>query len=40
MAALTIASNNAKEIIGEGLVNAISSAFGGGQIDKATSNIE
>ncbi len=40
MAALTIASNNAKEIIGQGLVNAISSAFGGGQIDKATSNIE
>ena len=40
MAALTIASNNAKEIIGEGLVNAISSAFGGGQIEKATSNIE
>jgi len=40
MAALTIASNNAKEIIGEGLVNAIASAFGGGQIDKATSNIE
>jgi hypothetical protein len=38
--ALTIASGNAKEIIGEGLVNAIASAFGGGQIDKATSNIE
>jgi hypothetical protein len=38
--ALTIASNNAKEIIGKGLTDAISSAFGGGSIDKATSNIE
>ena len=40
MAALTIASNNAKEIIGKGLVDAINSAFGGGEITKATSNIE
>jgi len=40
MAALTIASNNAKEIIGKGLVDAISSAFGGGDIDKATMQIE
>jgi hypothetical protein len=38
--ALTIASNNAKEIIGKGLTDAIASAFGGGSIDKATSNIE
>jgi len=40
MAALTIASNNAKEIIGKGLVDAISSAFGGGDIDRATMQIE
>ena len=40
MDALAIASNNAKEIIGKGLVDAISSAFGGGEITKATSNIE
>ena len=40
MDALTIASNNAKEIIGAGLVDAISAAFGGGSIEKATSNIE
>ena len=40
MDALTIASGNAKEIIGKGLVDAISSAFGGGEITKATSNIE
>ena len=40
MDALTVASNNAKEIIGKGLVDAISSAFGGGEITKATSNIE
>jgi hypothetical protein len=37
---LAIASNNAKEIIGRGLVTAISDAFGGGSIDKATTNIE
>ena len=38
--ALTIASGNAKEIIGQGLTDAVTSAFGGGQIDKATTNIE
>ena len=38
--ALAIASNNAKEIIGKGLVDAISTAFGGGDIDKATANME
>ena len=37
---LTIASGNAKEIIGKGLTDAITSAFGGGDIDKATTNIE
>ena len=40
MAALTIASNNAQEIIGKGLVDAISNAFGNGDIDKATMQIE
>lgn len=40
MTALTIASNNAKEIIGKGLVDAISNAFGNGDIDKATMQIE
>ena len=38
--ALTIASGNAKEIIGKGLVDAISAAFGNNDIDKATTNIE
>jgi hypothetical protein len=38
--ALTIASGNAKEIIGQGLTDAVTSAFDGGQIDKATTNIE
>jgi len=38
--ALTIAAGNAKEIFGKGLVDAISSAFGGGDIDKATANME
>ena len=38
--ALSIASGNAKEIIGKGLTDAITSAFGGGDIDKATINIE
>jgi len=38
--ALAIASNNAKEIIGKGLVDAITTAFGGGDIDKATANME
>jgi hypothetical protein len=38
--ALTIASGNAKEIIGKGLVDAIGTAFGGGDIEKATKNIE
>ena len=38
--ALTIASGNAKEIIGRGLTDAITSAFGGGDINKATSNME
>jgi len=38
--ALTIASGNAKEIIGQGLVDAISTAFGNGDIEKATKNIE
>ena len=38
--ALTIASGNAKEIIGRGLTDAITSAFGGGSIDRATTNIE
>jgi len=40
MAALTIASGNAQEIIGKGLVDAISNAFGNGDIDKATTQIE
>jgi len=40
MDALAIASNNAKEIIGKGLVDAISAAFGGGEISTATTNIE
>jgi hypothetical protein len=40
MDALTIASGNAKEVIGKGLTDAITSAFGGGDIDKATTNIE
>ena len=40
MAALTIASNNAKEIIGKGLTDAIASAFGGGSIERAATNIE
>jgi len=40
MAALTIASSNAQEIIGKGLVDAISNAFGNGDIDKATMQIE
>ena len=40
MDALAIASNNAKEIIGKGLVDAITTAFGGGEIDKATANME
>jgi hypothetical protein len=38
--ALTIASGNAQEIIGKGLVDAISTAFGGGDIERATTNIE
>jgi hypothetical protein len=38
--ALTIASGNAKEIIGKGLTNAFESAFGGGDINKATTNME
>jgi hypothetical protein len=40
MAALTIASGNAKEIIGKGLTDAITTAFGGGDISTATTNIE
>ena len=40
MDALSIASGNAKEIIGKGLTDAITSAFGGGDINKATTNIE
>jgi hypothetical protein len=40
MAALTIAAGNAQEIIGKGLVDAISNAFGNGDIDKATTQIE
>ena len=40
MDALTIASGNAKEIIGRGLTDAITSAFGGGDISAATTNIE
>jgi hypothetical protein len=40
MDALAIASNNAKEIIGRGIVDAIAAAFGGTSIDKATTNIE
>jgi hypothetical protein len=40
MDALAIASNNAKEIIGRGLVDAIAAAFGGGEISKATTQIE
>ena len=38
--ALSIASNNAKEIIGKGLVDAIGTAFGNGDIDKAAANME
>jgi hypothetical protein len=38
--ALAIASNNAKEIIGKGLVDGITQAFGGGEIEKATANME
>jgi hypothetical protein len=38
--ALTIASGNAKEIIGKGLVDAIGTAFGNGDIERATKNIE
>ena len=38
--ALTVASGNAKEIIGKGLVDAITTAFGSGDIDKATANME
>ena len=38
--ALTIASNNAKEAIGKDLVDAISNAFGRGDIERATANIE
>lgn len=38
--ALTIASNNAKEVIGKDLVDAIASAFGNGDIEAATKNIE
>jgi hypothetical protein len=38
--ALIIASGNAKEIIGKGLVDAIGTAFGNGDIEKATTNIE
>jgi hypothetical protein len=38
--ALTIASGNAKEIIGKGLTDAFESAFGGGDINKATTNME
>ena len=40
MDALAIASGNAKEIIGKGLVDAIGDAFGGGEISKATTQIE
>jgi len=38
--ALAIASNNAKEIIGRGLTQAIADAFGTGSIDRAVTNIE
>ena len=38
--ALTIAAGNAKEAIGKGLVDAISQAFGNGDISQATKNIE
>jgi hypothetical protein len=38
--ALTIASGNAKETIGKGLVDAITTAFGSGDIEKATTNIQ
>jgi hypothetical protein len=38
--ALAIASGNAKEIIGKGLVDAIGTAFGNGDIERATKNIE
>ena len=40
MDALAIASGNAKEIIGKGLVDAITNAFGNGDITKATTQIE
>jgi hypothetical protein len=40
MDALAIASGNAKEIIGRGLVTAIEEAFGNGDIETATTNIE
>jgi hypothetical protein len=38
--ALTIASGNAKEIIGRGLTDALTSALGGGDINRATTNME
>ena len=40
MDALAIASGNAQEIIGKGLVDAITNAFGNGDITKATTQIE
>lgn len=38
--ALTIASNNAKEVIGQGITDAIIDAFGNGSLDQAVANIE
>ncbi len=37
---LTIAAGNAKEVIGEGITDAIINAFGGGSLDQAVNNME
>tara|TARA_R110000868_G_scaffold24378_1_gene96346 strand:+ start:609 stop:2288 length:1680 start_codon:yes stop_codon:yes gene_type:complete len=38
--ALTIASGNAKEVIGQGITDAIIDAFGNGELDQAVANME
>jgi len=38
--ALTIAAGNAKEVIGQGITDAIVNAFGGGSLDQAVANME
>jgi hypothetical protein len=37
---LTIAAGNAKEVIGQGITDAIVDAFGGGSLDQAVANME